>query len=341
MECEVRSKTYDWHEEIMKLFTDAVTQREAATGRPDPDLAGTVRYVARFLGLRDRPALWSTCRSAVPCSVGESVHRERIRAIRHPGRYERRRAEAIAEAVRDLSSCVTRKIKEIVRVRREGRSNTYSVQPLQLEAGHEVRDRRREAIQRERRVVVDYRPLNRVTVRPQYARCSVCRRTLAEHPNGRWCRRPTRPAEAEAPFDTPAWNEFLRAFMAEVTAPRGHRRRAQGARVGRGREGPTARWRSLQPMVAEEPEPEGGVKGSIKGSEANSDSGPEREPEGECEAIRDVLRDEGHESRALSTGAARDGAVPGAGAAAGSAALEGAGRQRAGARSSSAMGRTP
>ena len=60
-----------------------------------------------------------------------------------------------------------------------------------------------------------------------------------------------------------------------------------------------------------------------------------------AEAIRDVLRDEGHESRALSTGAARDGAVPGAGAAAGSAALEGAGRQRAGARSSSAMGRTP
>ena len=60
-----------------------------------------------------------------------------------------------------------------------------------------------------------------------------------------------------------------------------------------------------------------------------------------AEAIRDVLRDEGHESRALSSGAARGGAVPGAGAATGSAVLESAGRQRAGARSSSAVGRTP
>ena len=292
MECEVRSKTYGWHEEIMRLFMDAVSQREAATAMPDPNLAGTVRRAAKFLSEQDRPALLSTCRSAVSrFAGGGSVHREGLFAMRRPGRYERRRAEAIAEAVRDLSACVTYKIGEIVRARREERLNTYSVQPRQLEAVREVRDRRR----------------------ARFMQCFVCLRTLAEHANGQWCRRPTRSAEAdrprtplrpmspprdqqppqgraEAPFDTPAWNEFRRLFVAEVnaperstSAPQGDRRRARGARVGRGREGPTARWRPVQPTVAEEPEPEGSVKGSVRGSGANSDSGPEREPDGECE----------------------------------------------------------
>ena len=66
MECEIRSKTYEWHEEIMNIFTEAVSQKEAAAAVPDPNFTGMVRRVARFLGERDKPALLSTCRAAGP-----------------------------------------------------------------------------------------------------------------------------------------------------------------------------------------------------------------------------------------------------------------------------------
>ena len=59
------------------------------------------------------------------------------------------------------------------------------------------------------------------------------------------------------------------------------------------------------------------------------------------EAIKDTMRDEGNEGRALSAGAAWDGAAPGAGTAAEPAAPGCTGRQRAGARSSSATARAP
>ena len=154
MECEIRSKTYEWYEDIIALFTDAVMHREAAASRPDPNLGGIARGAARFLRSGERPILWAVCQSTVPCSVDGSVHRERIRALRHPGLYERRRAEAVAEAVRDFSSCVTQRIRDMVHARRDERSSAH------LYPQEEEEDRQ------ERRTLVDYRYLNQVHAPP-------------------------------------------------------------------------------------------------------------------------------------------------------------------------------
>ena len=132
----------------------------------------------------------------------------------------------------------------------------------------------------------DYRSLNQVHAPPQLPRCDVCRKTLAEHQYGRWCRRPVRPTEADrlvstlqlalplqveglqSPFGR---SEILRPIADDPSA-------AIMAFVAR-----ALTQRSLgppsQPMSGIEPEPERSVKGSIKGSEADSDSGPECEPE--------------------------------------------------------------
>ena len=170
MECEVRSKTSEWYEDIMALFTDAVTHREAAASRPDPNLGGIARGAARFLRSWERPILWAVCQSTVPCSVDGSVHRERIRALRHPGLYERRRAEAVAEAVRDFSACVTQRIWDMVHARRDERSSTYPYQSSQLETEYGAPSTQEEDRQ-ERRALVDYRFLNQVRALPQLSRC--------------------------------------------------------------------------------------------------------------------------------------------------------------------------
>ena len=132
MECEIRSRAFEWYEDIMALFTDAVAHMEAAASRPDPDLGGIARGAARFLRTGERPALWAVCQSTVPCFVDSTVHRERARALRHPGVYERRRAGAVARAVQDFFESVTQRVWEVVDARREERS---TARPYPLEVG--------------------------------------------------------------------------------------------------------------------------------------------------------------------------------------------------------------
>ena len=129
MECEIRSRAFEWYEDIMSLFTNEVAHVDAAASRPDPDLGGIARSAARFLRTGERPALWAACQSTVPCFVDCTVHRERARALRHPGVYERRRAGAVVRAVQDFIEGVTQRVWEVVDARREERSIARLYQP--------------------------------------------------------------------------------------------------------------------------------------------------------------------------------------------------------------------
>ena len=132
MECEIRSRAFEWYEDIMALFTNEVAHIEAVASRPDPNLGGIARGAARFLLAGERPALWATCQSAVPCFVDSTVHRERARALRHPGVYKRRRAGAVVRAVQDFIEGVAQRVWEVVDARREERA---IARPYPPEAG--------------------------------------------------------------------------------------------------------------------------------------------------------------------------------------------------------------
>ena len=129
MECEIRSRAFEWFEDIMALFTNEVAHIEAVASRPDPNLGGIARAAARFLLVGERPALWATCQSAVPCFVDSTVHRERARALRHPDVYKRRRAGAVVRAVQDFIEGVAQRVWELVDARAEERVIAYPYPP--------------------------------------------------------------------------------------------------------------------------------------------------------------------------------------------------------------------
>ena len=185
----------------------------------------------------------------------------------------------------------------MVHARRDERSSAH------LYPQEEEEDRQ------ERRMLVDYRYLNQVHAPPQLSRCYVCRKTLAEHRSGRWCRRSVRPIEADRPVSTlqltfPLQDGGLQSLLSTTSYVRPHAGPAYVRSIEPRRHSAVPSFESLgwdeslRPIVDDsfmafvaraltrrslgrpsqlmnsiEPEPERSVKGSVKGSEVDCDSG--------------------------------------------------------------------